>query len=104
MTRLWQYEGYRHVLRVITAVWGIGFLLEAATRIVIVYNTTTGTALASSKATPFLWLAVLSAWTVGYGARHKKKGERLAAATGEVPETSHVRPPSPEITKAADYT
>ena len=47
MTRLWQYEGYRRVFRVITAVWGVGFLLEAALRVVIVYNTSTGTALAS---------------------------------------------------------
>src|SRR5215831_21074132 len=25
MTRLWQYEGYRRVFRVITAVWGVAF-------------------------------------------------------------------------------
>ena len=85
MTRLWQYDGYRRVFRIITAVWGAGFLLEAALRVVIVYNTSTGTALASSKIMPFLWGAVLSAWTVGYGARQKKKGERMAAATGEAP-------------------
>ena len=55
MTRLWQYDGYRRVFRIITAVWGAGFLLEAALRVVIVYNTSTGTALASSKIMPFLW-------------------------------------------------
>lgn len=80
MARLWQYEGYRRVFRVITVVWGVGFLLEAAARIVIVYNTSTGTALASSKVTPFIWAAVLSAWTVAYGTHRRKKGERLAAA------------------------
>jgi hypothetical protein len=85
MTGLWQYEGYRRVLRVITAVWGAGFLLEAALRVVIVYNTSTRTALASSKVTPFLCAAILSAWTVAYGARHKKKGaspDNLLVATG----------------------
>ena len=82
MTGLWQYDGYRRVFRVITAGWGVGFLLEAALRIVIVYNTSTNTALASSKITPFSWLAVLSAWTVGYGAQQKRKGERQAAAAG----------------------
>ena len=102
MTRLWQYEGYRRVFRIITAVWGAGFLLEAALRVVIVYNTPTGTALASSKVMPFLWAAVLSAWTVGYGTRQKKKGERMAAATGGVPATSPV--PSPDTTKATDLT
>ena len=104
MTRLWQYDGYRRVFRIITAVWGAGFLLEAALRVVIVYNTSTGTALASSKIMPFLWGAVLSAWTVGYGARQKKKGERMAAATGEAPGTSRVPSPSPEASKATDLT
>src|SRR5215467_6956377 len=80
MTRLWQYEGYRRVFRVITAVWGAAFLLEAALRVVIVYNSSAGTALAISKVTPFLFVAILSAWTVAYGAHHKKKGERMAAA------------------------
>ncbi len=101
MTRLWQYAGYRRVLRVITAVWGAGFLIEAALRVVIVYNTSTGTVLASSAVTPFLCAAILSAWTVAYGARHKRKGERMAAATGESPGTS---PPSPDITKATGLT
>ena len=104
MTRLWQYDGYRRVFRIITAVWGAGFLLEAALRVVIAYNTSAGTALASSKIMPFLCGAVLSAWTVGYGARQKNKGERMAAATGEVPAASRVLSPSPDATKASDLT
>lgn len=79
MTELWQYAPYRRIFRIITTVWGVGFLLEAALRIVIVYNTSTGTALASSKATPFVWAAALSAWTVGYGRHQRRKGERAAA-------------------------
>ena len=86
MTGLWQHEGYRRIFRIITVVWGIGFLLEAALRIVIVDNTSTGTALASSKVTPFVWAAILSAWTVAYGTRQRKRGERLAAAAA--PETT----------------
>jgi hypothetical protein len=81
MARLQQYAGYRRVFRVITVVWGVAFLFEAAMRVVIVYNTSTGTALAISKATPLLWAGVLSAWTAAYGARQKKKGERTAAAS-----------------------
>jgi hypothetical protein len=83
MTALWQYEGFRRIFRIITAVWGAAFLLEAALRVVIVYSTSTGTALASSKVMPFIWGAILSAWTVAYGAHHKKKGERLSA-TGQL--------------------
>ena len=90
MTRLWQYEGYRRIFRVITVVWGVAFLLEAALRVVIVYNTSTGTALAISKATPFVFFAIMSAWTVAYGTHHKRKGERMAAAgqAGEAPARS----------------
>jgi hypothetical protein len=91
MTRLWQYQGYRRVFRVITAVWGGAFLFEAALRVVIAYNTSAGTALAISKVTPFVFLAILSAWTVGYGAHHRKKGERMAAASGAAKEASHAQ-------------
>src|ERR1051326_6358070 len=80
MTSLWQYEGFRHVFRVITVVWGIGFLLEAALRAVIAYHTSTGTALASSKIMPFVFAGILSAWTAAYGAYRKKKGAPPAAA------------------------
>ena len=87
MTRLWQYEGYRRVFRVITAVWGVAFLIEAALRVVIIYNTSAGTALAMSKVTPFVFAAVMLAWTIAYGTRQRKKGERMAAAAGEVTKT-----------------
>jgi hypothetical protein len=76
MTSLWQYGEFRRVFRVITAVWGVGFLLEAALRVVVVYNTSTGTALALSKVTPYVWVAVFIAWTVAYGRYQGKKGQR----------------------------
>lgn len=78
-TGLWQYAGFRHAFRVVTAVWGIGYLAEAVARVVIVQNTSTGTALAISKVLPFAVAGVLSAWTVGYGRYQKRKGEQLAA-------------------------
>jgi hypothetical protein len=89
MTRLWQHEGFRRVFRIITAVWGVGFLLEAVLRVIIIYNTSTGTALASSKVTPFVFTAIFSAWTVAYGTRQKKKGERMAAAASQIPGPGH---------------
>jgi hypothetical protein len=49
--------------------------------VIIIYNTSTGTALASSKVTPFVFAAIFSAWTVAYGTHQKKKGERMAAAS-----------------------
>lgn len=85
MTHLWQYPQFRHLFRIITAVWGAGFLLEAAVRVVIVERTSAGTALADSKASPFIVAALLSAWTVGFGAWHRRKGERQPAETSELP-------------------
>jgi hypothetical protein len=92
LTLLWQYEEFRRIFRIITAVWGTGFLIEAALRVVIVYNASTGTALASSNASPFVFGGILSAWTLGYVAYLKKKGERsgfvMPAVAGAVPSAS----------------
>jgi len=101
--RLWQYEGFRHIFRIITAVWGVGFLLEAALRVAIVYNTSTGTALSLSKVMPYIWVGIFMAWTVAYGRYQRKKGEQMmaAAAVVEGPATSDADPQPADITKAA---
>ena len=78
-TDLWQYREFRHVFQVITAVWGTAYLVEAAARVVIVANTSTGTAFAVSKVMPYVVTAVLAAWTVGYGRVQKRRGEAMAA-------------------------
>ena len=96
MNQLWQYEGYRRVFRIITAVWGCGFFLEAALRVLIVYSTSTGTALTLSKITPFAFAGIFTAWTVGYGTYQKRKGERMAAAAG-VTLPGGAQPTAPEI-------
>jgi hypothetical protein len=103
MISLWQYEGFRHIFRVITAVWGAGFLLEAALRVAIVYNTSTGTALSVSKVMPYVWAGIFMAWTVGYGRYQGKKGKRMmaAAAAAEGPGTSDAGPQLADITKTA---
>lgn len=82
MIQLWEYEGFRRVFRVITIVWGCGFLFEAALRVLIAYSTSPGTALTLSKVMPFVFVGLFSAWTVGYGNYRKRKGERMAAAAG----------------------
>ena len=72
------------MFRIITVVWGVGFLAEAALRVVIVYNTSTATAMAISKVMPFICAGILSAWTVGFGASQRRKGERMAAAAADL--------------------
>jgi intracellular septation protein A len=73
---LWQYEGFRRIFRVMTIVWGVAYLAEAAARVVIVENTSTGTALAVSKVMPYVVAGVLVAWTIGYGRLQRRRAER----------------------------
>jgi len=79
-TNLWQHQQFRHVFRVITAVWGVAYVLEAGARVLIVQETTAGTALTVSKIMPYAVAAVLVAWNVAYGRHQRRRGERLAAA------------------------
>jgi hypothetical protein len=76
----WQYPGFRHAFRLITVVWGVGYLAEAAARVVIVEAFTTGSALLVSKAMPFAVTGLLAAWTYVYGQWARRSGERMAAA------------------------
>jgi intracellular septation protein A len=66
MTRLWQFAGYQRAYRVVTAVWGAGYLVEAGVRVAIVENTSTGTALVASKILPYVSAAILAGWTAAY--------------------------------------
>lgn len=80
---LWQYPQFRHVFRVMTIVWGIAYLAEAAARVVIVELTSTGTALVISKVMPYAVAGALVAWMLGYGNWSKRRGERAAAQAGQ---------------------
>lgn len=76
---LWRYGGFRHVFRVITAVWGMAFLAEAVVRVIIVESTSTGTAFDISKVMPYAVAGVAAAWTTAYGQHARRRGERRAA-------------------------
>ena len=76
----WQWEGFRHTFNVITVVWGVAYLAEAAARVVIVENTSAGTALTISKFMPFAVAGVVVAWMTVYGQHAKRKGEAAGAA------------------------
>lgn len=108
MLGLWQYDGFRQIFRVITAVWGVAFLVEAALRVVIVYNTSTGTALALSKVMTYAFVAVFLAWTIAYGRYRGRKGQRMmaaaaaTAAAAEEPGTTGTESPPADMTKTAE--
>ena len=78
----WQYPGFRRAFRVITAAWGVAYLIEVAARLVVVETTSTGIALLFSKLVPYAFALGLSLWTLLYGEHEKKKAEQLAAAAG----------------------
>lgn len=59
----WSQPQVRHRFTVITLVWGITYLAEAAARFVIVNAVSTGTALVVVKLMPYLVTAVLINWT-----------------------------------------
>jgi len=65
---------------VITAAWGVGYIVEVAARLAIVETTTTGIALVLSKVVPYACALGLSVWTLAYGEHEKRKAERLAAS------------------------
>lgn len=84
----WRYRGFRRAFGVITVAWGVGYLIEAAIRVVIVETTSTGIALVCSKLVPYLFALALSVWTLVYGEHEKRKAERLAAVAGAVNDAS----------------
>lgn len=83
----WRYIGFRHAFRVTTVAWGVAYLAEAIARVLIVESTSTGSALALSKAMPYGVATVLAVWNATYARRSHRAGERLGAAhaRGEVP-------------------
>jgi hypothetical protein len=75
-----QYKEFRRAFVVMTVVWGVSYVVEAAARVVIVQRVSAGTALTISKVLPYAVAGVLILWTVGYGRYQRRRGERIAAA------------------------
>jgi hypothetical protein len=71
----WQYPQFRHVIRVITAAWGIAFLIEAAARVVLAYVSPVNVVIVASPTLALAVTAGLMAWTV----RYSRAAERRAA-------------------------
>jgi hypothetical protein len=90
LAMFWGHPAFRRGMRVITAVWGIGFLAEAVALPVVIYTTSTGTALAFSKVMPYVVTGILTAWTIAYGdfQRRRTVPASAAAPAGGVPANS----------------
>ncbi len=58
--------GMARAFRIVTLVWGVSFLAEAAARVVIVETTSAGNALLVVKVMPYIVIGVLLRWMMGY--------------------------------------
>ncbi|HZE38237.1 MAG TPA: VC0807 family protein [Stackebrandtia sp.] len=83
---LWQFPAFRRTNYLITVMWGVGFLFEAAIRIAAAYTMAFHTAYIVSQVLPFVVLALLIGATMWMGVRSRRRGEeraRLAAENAE---------------------
>lgn len=80
---LWQYAAFRHIISVITVVWGTVFLAETAAQIAIIEYASASTAKTTSNVMPIVVAAAATGWTVLYGRRQRARGERARAAVAQ---------------------
>ena len=73
---LWQYESFRHANRVMTAVWGIGFVLEAA-RVALVFVLPVSAFLVVSPIMVYAVIFGLTFWTIRYGRATARRGREM---------------------------
>ncbi len=70
----WRFAGFRRGCRIITAVWGVGFLATTAATALIAETTSTGIANGTTTVLSIAVVAVLTAWTVTYSKRRQREG------------------------------
>jgi cation transport ATPase len=63
----WQYLGFRRTLRMMPAVWGLAYVVEAFVRVGLVFALLTSAFLIASQVMVYGVTAVLIAWTMRYG-------------------------------------
>ncbi|MFJ2581289.1 VC0807 family protein [Kitasatospora aureofaciens] len=77
---LWELPGFRRVQRMLTLGWGLGFIVEAVTRIGLSYRLTTTQMATVNSVLTYVFLGVLILWTITYAKRARAKGAAAAAA------------------------
>lgn len=69
----WQYPGFRRVMRLITLVWGLGYLFEVIVRVLIAYRFAPLVSLALAPVVTYGVLVLLIVWTIAYGGAMRRK-------------------------------
>ncbi|PZS09504.1 MAG: hypothetical protein DLM70_01570 [Chloroflexi bacterium] len=70
---LWQYPGFRYSQRVITLVWGIGWILDAAIRVLLVFVLSVTAFMIVSQILFFAVFIALFMWTMAYARRKSRE-------------------------------
>jgi len=74
MTKRWEEEvSFRHFIRVMAAVWGIGLMIEALVKVVIVYEFPISKALVISPIAQYIIIAILIYWNIHFVKQRKQK-------------------------------
>ncbi len=76
---LWQHERFRHTMRLMTAVWGLGYLIEALVRVLIALTLTPGMVVIVSPILAIGTTIGLIIWTRTYGRKVQERAAREAA-------------------------
>jgi hypothetical protein len=94
ITDAWPSPIFKRAFRNITVAWGVGYLIEGALRLIIAETTSTGIALICSKVAPYVFAAVLAAWTLVYGERRRRASTTASyeKTDGGVPAATGSRP------------
>jgi hypothetical protein len=71
--------GMARAFRIVTLAWGVTFLAEAATRVLIVETTSAGNALLVVKVMPYIVLGALLRWMMGYLRSVHNRAQQQAA-------------------------
>lgn len=80
-TDLWQYPGFRHSMRVMTAVWGTAFIADALLRAGLTFILSTTIFLVVSPLLFFAIFVLTLVLTIAYGRHAQRRGEALMGAT-----------------------
>jgi hypothetical protein len=70
---------FRHMLRVMTVVWGVGLVTEAAVRVVLALVAPASVVLAVGQVMAYVVIALLLLWSFNHGRSVQRRGEALQA-------------------------
>lgn len=77
---LWQHERFRHTMRLMTTVWGLGYFIEAVVRVPIALTLPPGIVVIVSPILAIGTTVGLIIWTRAYGRKVQERADREMAA------------------------